>query len=379
MPQVVLVPYSARNRENFGTKPPWVLVGSGQYLVASDASYGKLVHLNGEDDSDSLDAYTWREYGGAGTAVTWNPADKHADVALTNGDLTATAGSNDRGVRATVSKTSGKWYWEITTGIVLPSYTTAGVATASAALNNVVGADANGWGIQGFDGKKMTALTPAAYSTAFSAPDTIGVALDMDAKTITIYRYASPGVSVSAGIMYTGLPATAIFPIITGRSGVAVTANFGASAFAYSIPSGYSALQQMPPTPSPFDWTDKIISRIKVEVNALETSGVDAFLAFYATRENITGPQEIAVGDVALTNSYAWYTLGDAFCSPPGVYASWADWLRDYLYADTALVSVLSSNRSGGDEDIRINAYRITVDYVDLTPEAADQGLLWEL
>lgn len=50
------------------------------------------------------------------TYATWNPSDKSANVTLSNGNLTATITANTAfyGARATIGKSSGKWYWEQT-------------------------------------------------------------------------------------------------------------------------------------------------------------------------------------------------------------------------------------------------------------------------
>ena len=54
--------------------------------------------------------------GGGVTYATWNPADKGADITLSGGNLVATHTSDNAAtVRANVGKSSGKWYWEITT------------------------------------------------------------------------------------------------------------------------------------------------------------------------------------------------------------------------------------------------------------------------
>lgn len=47
-----------------------------------------------------------------GAILTWNPADKSANMSLANGDLDAISLQNNtyEGVRATLSKNTGKWY-----------------------------------------------------------------------------------------------------------------------------------------------------------------------------------------------------------------------------------------------------------------------------
>lgn len=50
------------------------------------------------------------------TYATWNPSDKAADITLTGSNLTMYNGSASEGhdlVRATIGKSSGKWYFEV--------------------------------------------------------------------------------------------------------------------------------------------------------------------------------------------------------------------------------------------------------------------------
>ncbi|MES2902893.1 MAG: hypothetical protein V4696_01785 [Pseudomonadota bacterium] len=79
----------------------------------------------------------------APTATTWNPADKHASIALSNADKTMTGNGTggNYNVRSTTSKSAGDLYFEIV-------YTTAGtsnlgLANATASLTAYLGNDAN--------------------------------------------------------------------------------------------------------------------------------------------------------------------------------------------------------------------------------------------
>ncbi len=53
--------------------------------------------------------------------ATLNPSDKGSAVTLSNSNLTATFSGGNGAVRATIGKSSGKWYWEIavTSGVRL--------------------------------------------------------------------------------------------------------------------------------------------------------------------------------------------------------------------------------------------------------------------
>jgi len=139
--------------------------------------------------------------------ATWSPSDKHASVTLSGGNLTATCTTAYGLVRSTQGKSSGKWYWEITFSGSASNYYLLGVGNSSAALANYLGSDAHGKAYIGFTGQKWTSGAGAAYGLAFTAGDVIGVALDMDAGTITFYKN-----NVSQGVAFTGLIGT--FPFL---------------------------------------------------------------------------------------------------------------------------------------------------------------------
>lgn len=170
-------------------------------------------------------------------ATTWNPADKGSACTLSNGNLTGTAPSVNGTVRSIFGASSGKWYWEIKT--TSSTYSPGiGVGTSAAALTTYAGSTSGGWAWYSSEGKKYTAGVATSYGTAGSiAGATIGVALDMDAGTVTIYKNG-----VSLGVMYSGLTGT-VYALCGGNASTPsdFTANFGASAFDYSPPAGHTA------------------------------------------------------------------------------------------------------------------------------------------
>ncbi len=171
--------------------------------------------------------------------ATWNPSDKNASITLANANTTATmpSGSGVGAVRATVGKSAGKWYWEVTVDLV--DVNAIGVGNTSATLSGYVGSDANGWGYGSFDGNKQTGGVGTAYGATYTTGDIISVALDMDAGTLVFYKNGA-----SQGTAFTGLTGT-LYPMISLLAGGAadqMTANFGASTFAYTPPAGHNAL-----------------------------------------------------------------------------------------------------------------------------------------
>ncbi len=177
--------------------------------------------------------------GGGVTYATWNSADKNALITLSNSDLKANSVNNVRSLRATQGKSSGKWYWECTPDIdgVSQSRIVFGAGSSSASLSLYVGGDANGWGYGSYDGYRYHSGTGTATGITAPAGAVIGLALNMDAGELKVYR-ASTGATIYT---FTGLTGT-IYPMCSGDFNAAnVTANFGQSSFVMAVPSGFNS------------------------------------------------------------------------------------------------------------------------------------------
>lgn len=185
-------------------------------------------------------------------AVTWNPSDKSADLTLSNGNLTVThsSGSTWAGGRATNSKASGKFYWEVRVDTDNPSTAIRiGIGTSAASLSSGVGDDINGYGYGGRFGKKYYNGGNPDYGATYTAGDIIGVALDLDAGKIWWSKngvwQASGDPGAGTGEAYSGISGT-FFPMqSTGVSGDVLTARFHSSDFTYSPPSGFIAFDNI--------------------------------------------------------------------------------------------------------------------------------------
>lgn len=170
--------------------------------------------------------------------ITWNPLDKHTTWTLSNGNLTAkksSTGTSWTSVRATEGKSSGKWYWEIKVDVV-GLYVNIGVGTLSSSLNtgtNIAPLNRKSYDLRGY----VSDPANLSYGSTYTAGDTIGIKLDMDIGTIEFLKNGT-----SQGVAFSDLLSLGIvFPFITdyGTGVPQVTANFGATPFAYPIPQGY--------------------------------------------------------------------------------------------------------------------------------------------
>lgn len=169
-------------------------------------------------------------------ASAFNPADKNASFTLSGSNLVATnSGGAWTAVRGTTSKTAGKSYFEMTyTG---SNRCVLGIGTSAASLATFVGNDANGWGMINTGGVYNSSTNVLSGSPAsFAAGTVVGVALDADAHTI---RFYIGGVIV--GTAANTVTSSPLFAMASTEGTDVVTANFGASAFAFTPPAGFSA------------------------------------------------------------------------------------------------------------------------------------------
>ena len=164
--------------------------------------------------------------------ATGNPvyADASVSATYTNGNLTWSCPNTGSG-KATISATTGKFYWE---AIYLTNAFMTGVADAASVgrYNNSI--------LYQSDGTKGINGTFTSYGATYTTGDVIGVALDLDGGTVTFYKNNSSQGSISLSLA----SITNATAIIVGGGGSANTGNwnFGQRPFTYTPPSGFVAL-----------------------------------------------------------------------------------------------------------------------------------------
>jgi hypothetical protein len=199
-----------------------VTAGAGNdSLVDSPTPYGTDTGVGGEV---------------RGNYCTLNPL--FAAGTLSNGNLqhraTAATWVN---ASSTLFLTSGKWYWEVTN--IGGNFSMIGVATNAASTAQNYATATNTWTYFTDGTKYGNNATATAYGASYGNNDVIGVALDMDAGTLTFYKNG-----VSQGTAFnTGLSGLSVCPWVGSyTNNVGVDFNFGQRAFAYTAPSGFKAL-----------------------------------------------------------------------------------------------------------------------------------------
>ena len=184
----------------------------------------------------------------AGAAVKWNSADKSTGVTLTNSDYTATAANDSAqaGVRATVSKNSGKYYFEILVAAIPDTGDWGGgFATSGANFGGSI-SQANAWVYRG-NGQTFLNNSAGPAQTALAVNNTAMFAIDFATGNFWFGRNGTWGNSgdPGAGTNPTGTmtAGTTVFPLGKTDNNAGApgwTLNAETSRLTYSAPSGFT-------------------------------------------------------------------------------------------------------------------------------------------
>lgn len=176
----------------------------------------------------------------APVAVTWSTDAPSTYYGISADKLTVDEANGNRFALATVGKSSGKWYWEVTLTVANPYYADMGVGTTgsvsgfSGIRQDYINSN-GGYIVSGSGGYGNVA------NSNFAPGDVVAFAFDADNHTLAFYRnnvYQRTLPGLPSGIQY---PAVGL----EGGNGVVnhFTANFGAAGFKYTPPTGFIKLQ----------------------------------------------------------------------------------------------------------------------------------------
>ena len=182
--------------------------------------------------------------GASVTYATWDPGNVASGLTLSGGNLVATspAGSTYYRGRGTIAL-SGKQYWEVTVSSL--SIAEIGLCNSSfvIATNAYLGSDGNGYGWDNAGGFYLSVASVYAASS-YATGTVLGFAFDSATGKIWI-RKAGTWENAGDPAAGTGNVATAAagtwYPAFSLRGGSVATANFGATAFSGSVPSGFNS------------------------------------------------------------------------------------------------------------------------------------------
>jgi hypothetical protein len=170
-----------------------------------------------------------------GNYCTLNPLISTAT--LSNGNLDFSQGNTK--TAASMGVISGKWYSEATCNTTANRLFAVGVAKVGD--NSAFNLFASGVGYYADDGSKYVDGTNSAYGATYTAGDIIGIALNMDAGTVTFYKNNTSQGSISLPASSQGYYLLAI-QAGSGSTSATWTANFGQRPFAYTPPTGFRSL-----------------------------------------------------------------------------------------------------------------------------------------
>ena len=189
---------------------PFTTDANTKLLIQSDFSEGGL----GADHSGNYNYFTPTNLVASDMMIdnplnnfcTWNPIDIFAaNLAgvVSEGNLKIVDSVNHIAYRGTFGLSSGKWYWEIymiTIGAVANCRTGICITNTYGTSSGTGPIDMGVAYTYDADGQKTIPGSTGAYGATYAAGDIVGVALDMDAGTITFYKNNATQGQMASGI-----------------------------------------------------------------------------------------------------------------------------------------------------------------------------------
>lgn len=188
------------------------------------------------------------------SSTTFDPATLGTGMALSGGNLIATCSQgSDTGAKSVASHSTGKYYWEMYFNVMAGGDTGIGIGNAASTYAGLAPSATGG---------VMVYNNGAVYYNGSGAGLTVGTptvntvpicfALDLTNNKIWIRNGAAggwvgggtndPTDPTGGGLSISTIAASALSAIATcNSSGDKITANFGGSAFAGTVPTGYTS------------------------------------------------------------------------------------------------------------------------------------------
>jgi hypothetical protein len=245
-------------------------------------------------------------------AVTWDPNNKGNTVTLSNNNLTATILGSDTSsnIFANVSNSTGKWYWEVKCDSTNGALPMVGIICDTFDPNSTCyWLSTKGYGYYGANGNIYTGSNGygSTYGASYTVGDVIGVALDLDNRTIAFYKNG-----VSQGVAVSSLPSGTIYPALScgsysSSTSITATAHFAASDFVYTAPTGFLPLVNNINVEAP---TNLSAIAGNAQVSLSWTSVTDA-TSYNIMRATTAGGTYITVASGITTTSYTDITVSN--------------------------------------------------------------------
>tara|TARA_B110000259_G_scaffold25691_2_gene26473 strand:- start:7346 stop:10762 length:3417 start_codon:yes stop_codon:yes gene_type:complete len=275
-------------------------------------------------------------YADGGNYCTGNPLIMYnggggAAIVPKNGNLDLIGGNGWATIGSTFAVSTGKWYWEATFTIPVTGDGVLGIHKVNTSLFQILGYSGDPYGYAyGASGNKLNNTTGSAYGATYTNGDVIGVALDLDAGTLTFYKN-----NVSQGVAFSSLSGE-FFPAFSSDKAY-YQANFGQRPFAYTPPTGFKSLHTG-------NLPDSAIENGSKYFNAITYTGTGASVArtgvgfqpdlvWYKSRSVTENHQLFDVVRGVQQSLYS--NLTNAEATDPGVYSFDSDGFTAYNSAYT--------------------------------------------
>ena len=179
--------------------------------------------------------------------VTWNPSAKGTAIVLSNGNKTIKSTASWNAARATLGRSTGKWYYEMIVSVGGNGFSFIGAGTSAATLNGCCTGNTASWGYYGGPGNlRGLGKNASPNATPYkSGTFTIGVAVDLSLDRIW---WSRQGVWQLGGNPATGYKPTfsnvagTIYPQASvALSNATATLRACASELKYAPPAGFTA------------------------------------------------------------------------------------------------------------------------------------------
>lgn len=276
------------------------------------------------------------------SGVAWNILDKNDNITLSDDLLTASASAAPYiSVRSTQSRSWGKWYFEVLAGGAV-SDLAVGITNLGMSLSFYPGGGDDAGYLS--DGRIRRENTTLSTETAWTAGDVIGVALDVDTRTVGFYKNnvwqgghnfnvsvaAPPWFAAWAGGTGTGTLRTKTTQFTyappTGYTGFDETTTFAIDPGVYTLTGtdvGLTFSRSMPITPGAYTLTGTAVNLLATRILPVDPgtyalTGTAVGLLFGHLMSVAPGSYSLTGTDVALT-----YTpnIGYTLAIDPGAYA----------------------------------------------------------
>jgi uncharacterized delta-60 repeat protein len=255
--------YSVTLTPNYGHTLTTYCQGVNKEALLTDGR-GGTVNITIETNSVDCgyDPYVYPTSNNIPQPTVWVNTSETEGVVLSNQGKSVAGIPINTILKADAVITSGKWYWEIsTTANNLLEYISPiiGVSTVSASLN-LTPPFINKWLYDDENGlirQSTTTYTLEFYNLLNSDTYVFGIALDMNTGTLRIYNDTGNIIAVCSGIDTNKAVSPTIGNSTLSQLGL-VTANFGITPFANSLPFGYRGLNDILFVHDSFTETSKV-------------------------------------------------------------------------------------------------------------------------